>query len=152
MSISDQYTDFLFNYLTVDGKCAHHIDRPKSITINQNIFLKITNVYITDQIEFKIKKNKLLEITQKFFNTKQKIQCFIFEKVGINSDKTNITVNIPKNIISKFIVSNVIDSDEDNNSDYSNVSIESLSLSDEEENNDFKELEKKNISEDKYFL
>ena len=53
MSISDQYTDFLFNYLTVNGKCAHHIDRPKSISINQNIFLKITNVYFSDQIEFK---------------------------------------------------------------------------------------------------
>ena len=149
MSISDQYTDFLFNYLTVDGKCAHHIDRPKSISINQNTFLKISNVYFSDQIEFK-NKNKLLEITQRFFNTNQKIQCFIFEKVGVDSDKTNITVNIPKNIISRFIVSNVI-SDEDN-SISSNISIESLSSNDEEEINDFIQIEKKNIDEDKYFL
>jgi hypothetical protein len=150
MSISDQYTDFLFNYLTVDGKCAHHIDRPKSISINQNTFLKISNVYFSDQIEFKINKNKLLEITQRFFNTNQKIQCFIFEKVGVDSDKTNITVNIPKNIISRFIVSNVI-SDEDN-SISSNISIESLSSNDEEEINDFIQIEKKNIDKDKYFL
>ena len=66
MSISDQYTDFLFNYLTV-------MENVHITLIDQNQFsqskhiLKISNVYFSDQIEFKINKNKLLEITQRFF-------------------------------------------------------------------------------------
>ena len=143
MSVSQEFTNHLFNYLTVNGKCAHHIDRPKTIFLDQGPILKITNVYIADQIEFKINKEKLIRITQNFFNTKIKFKCCVIEKIGNNSDKTNITINVPKNLLNKIVISDEIDSD--NESIDSSISISDIS--DDENINNSIEVEK-----DKYFL
>ena len=143
MSVLEKFTNHLFNYFTVNGKCAHHIDRPKEISIDQGSILKIINVYISDQIEFKINKEKLIKITQNFFNTQIKFKCCIIEKIGNNSDKTNITINIPKILLNKCITSNTNDSDNESND--SSFSIDDIS--DDEDINDSVEIDK-----DKYFL
>ena len=143
MSVSQEFTNHLFDYLTVNGKCAHHIDRPKTIFLDQGTILKITNVYSSSQIEFKINKEKLIKIAQKFFNTTIKLKCFVIEKIGNNSDKTNITIYLPKNLMNKIIVSDEIDGD--NESIESSISISDIS--DDENINDSVEIVK-----DKYIL
>ena len=102
MIIFNKYCEYLFNYLTVNGKCAHYIDRPKINIIDQGMYKKITCVYNSDQIEYKINKSKLIKITQDFFNINFKINCFIIKNVGPNSDKTNLTVMIPNFIFKKL--------------------------------------------------
>jgi len=149
MNICEQYCDYLYNYFTANGRCAHYIEKPKIHIVNQGHIKKISSVYNSQEIEFKINKNRLEKITQDFFTTNQKINCMIIENIGLQNNKTNITVNIPDNIVNEnsknIIESSIIVEDSEissNNSYTSYVDIESISDDEENITDDVEVIEK----------
>ena len=114
-SIYENFRNYLHNFFTFNGKCAHYIEEPRYNLIKNHNLTTIILVFNSDEIEYKINKEKLDYLTNKYFfqinNIRDKITSNIIENIGTNSNKTNITININQYNNTELV--NIIMSDDD---------------------------------------
>lgn len=92
-----KFADYLYDYFTFNGKCAHYIQKSSLKLDNYENHKTLTMVFNYDEIEYKYNKNKIQNVINQYFNQKYNVKFQITEKVGIKHDKVNFMFFIQKN-------------------------------------------------------
>lgn len=102
-----QFGNYLHNYLTYNGKCAHYIERPTIYYHETEYNIRFCYVYISDEIEYKLTMTNLKSLVANYLMDKKKEDLFrnikdsknyIVQRVGTQHKQTNISVGFMKSI------------------------------------------------------